>query len=177
MLLSASKRMEVWQEVMFYINTPLRIYVNVFIVWLAALFGWLLLTVWLGRIRFGVGALLAAIGFMVTVNMINPDANVAASNLAREDELSTRYLHLLSDDAVPTLAQALDTMPDLVVRERLREHLGSRLAQFEATPSAQSWPAFHFSKAQAHTTLKQLKSQGKLERTGHDGLLLIRGKQ
>jgi hypothetical protein len=162
MLVSANERMKVWQEVMFYINTPLRIYVAVFIVWLAALFGWLLLTVWSGRVRFGVGALLAAVGFLATVNTINPDANVAAYNLALQDELSTRYLHLLSDDAVPVLVRGYETMPDPVVKEQLRLHLVQRLTWMEMERPRQSWPAFHFSRSEAYDALQSINVEGKL---------------
>ena len=163
MLVSAYWRMDYWQEVMFYISTPLRIYVTVFIMWLAGLFGWLLLTLWLGRLRFGIGALLAVVGFLMTVNLMNPDANVAASNLALEDELSTRYLWALSEDAVPALARGLDTVRDPVVRESLREHLQVRLQGIEWERAGQEWPEFHFSEEEAYRTLKALQARGELK--------------
>jgi hypothetical protein len=59
--------------------------------------------------RFAIGGFVCALGFLATVNLLDPDADVAAHNLARRDELSTRLVRELSDDAVPTLAAALPT--------------------------------------------------------------------
>src|SRR3712207_5881929 len=113
-LVSAFQRMLVWEEVQFYINTPTRLYVRAFIVWLSLLFVWLFSTLWVRRARFAIGAFVAALGFLVTINMMNPDADVAARNLLRNDELSTRYLYLLSEDAVPVLVAGLDQTTGVV---------------------------------------------------------------
>src|SRR5204862_304310 len=76
-----------------------------------AAFGWLLLVLWRWPDRFAIGGFLCGLGFLTTVNLLNPDADVAAYNLARRDELSTRFLYLLSDDAVPVLAAGLQDAP------------------------------------------------------------------
>lgn len=160
-LVSAFQRMLVWEEVQFYINTPTRIYVRAFIVWLSLLFVWLFSTLWLRRTRFAIGAFLAGMGFLVTINLMNPDADVAARNLQRNDELSTRYLYLLSEDAIPVLVTALDRTSG-VVQYNIRWHLTYRLRDMENDRSWQSWPSFHLSRWQAYEMLKRLRTEGKI---------------
>ena len=72
MLVSAFERMVVWESIQFYINTATRIFVRTFIVWLALLFVWLLFTSWFRRDRFAIGAFVVALGFLATMNLINP---------------------------------------------------------------------------------------------------------
>lgn len=160
-LASAFQRMLVWEQVQFYINTATRIYVRAFIVWLSLLFIWLFSTLWLRRTRFAIGAFLAALGFLITINLMNPDADVAARNLMRNDELSTRYLHLLSEDAVPVLVESLDHTTGLVQHD-LRWHLAYRLSSMENDRSWQSWPSFHLSRWQAYEALTRLRAEGKI---------------
>jgi hypothetical protein len=180
MLASAFQRMLFWERVDYYINTGTRLYVRWFIVWLALTFGWLVVTLWRRPDRFAIGAFVAALGFLVTMNLQNPDADVAAYNLARRDELSTRYLALLSDDAVPTLAAALADTTDAAqadrtaetddalpadVRERLRQDLAFRLERLDGTAAAAGWwdwPAFHVGRWRAHRALTMLHQQGLL---------------
>ena len=162
MLVSAFLRMVVWGNVEYYIDTPLRLYVRWFIVWLGLTFLWLLGTLWLRPQRFAIGAFVAALGFLATINAINPDADTAAYNLARQDELSTRYLSLLSEDAVPVLVAGLDHTTG-EVHNQLRLHLAARLAGMESDASWQSWPAFHWARWQAYTLLAGLRRAGKLD--------------
>lgn len=161
LLVSAFLRMLVWESVQFYVNTPLRIYVRWFIIWLGLTFGWLFYTLWSRPRRFAIGGFLAALGFLVTLNAVNPDADVAAYNLARQDELSTRFLWVLSDDAVPVLVAGLDHST-AAVQVGLREHLGERLAQMESDKSWQTLPAFHVAREQAYELLTGLRAAGKL---------------
>lgn len=161
MLVSAFWRMLVWENVAFYINTQTRIYVRWFIIWLGIAFLWLLGIIWLRPNRFAIGAFAAAIGFLVSVNLANPDADVAARNLARKDELSVRYLYLLSEDSVPVLAQGLDQTSG-EIHTAISAYLAGRLSQFEDTPSLQSWQSFNLSRARSYELLKELRSKGKL---------------
>jgi hypothetical protein len=159
MLASALKRMVDWESVQYYINTPLRLYVRWFIFWLGVDFAWLLGTLWLRPARFAIGALAVVLAFCATVNVINPDADVAAANLSRNDELSTRYLDLLSDDAVPALVAGLNDSVTPVQRD-LRLHLARRLARMEGDPSWQTLPAFHFARNRAYHLLTDLRQAG-----------------
>ena len=64
-------------------TAQLRFYVTAFMVWLAVVLSWFILTVLRGRRdRFAFGALLAAFA-AVSLNAINPDALIARTNLDR----------------------------------------------------------------------------------------------
>ncbi|HYP38845.1 MAG TPA: DUF4173 domain-containing protein, partial [Chloroflexia bacterium] len=171
MLVSAFLRMIVWEGIDFYIYTQLRLYIRVFIVWLGVLFAWLLYTLWLKPNRFAIGAFVVALGFFVTINIMNPDADVAAYNLKRNDELSVRYVYLLSDDAVPALVAGLGSTTGLV-RERLRDHLGERLESMENDPNLDRWPAFHLAHWQAREMLDDLHAAGVIKRPDEIGYRL-----
>jgi hypothetical protein len=151
--------------VQFYINTQVRIYVRAFIIWLGIVFGWLAFTMWFRRDRFAMGAFLAALGFLVTINVANPDADVASYNLKRNDELSIRYLDLLSDDAVPVLVAGFEQSSDVAIRTTIRNHLAKRLTVLENDPNLQSWQSFHLARSEAYNLLKDLKQAGKLDPT------------
>ena len=166
MLLSAFQRMMLWESVEFYINTGTRLYVRWFIVWLAVAFLWMAGTLWLRPNRFAIGGFVAGLGFLVTMNLQDPDADVARYNLARKDELSSRYISLLSDDAVPVLAGALLSSEQLAdfppaVRQRITDDLAGRLVHYERTPFRWShWPTAHLGRHRAHQALLTLRSQG-----------------
>lgn len=108
MLASAWQRMRLYEAAFGY--TELRLIVYVFMFWLAVLLSWFVLTLWTRPYRFTIGFILAAMGFLATLNLINPDAFIARQNLARYQrthDLDAAYLTTLSDDAVPQLVQAL----------------------------------------------------------------------
>jgi hypothetical protein len=162
MLVSAFMRMVVWENIQFYINTATRLYVRTFIVCLGALFVWLLFTTWFRRDRFAIGALLAGMAFIVTANTLNPDADVAAYNLRRNDELSTRYLYLLSDDAIPTLVAGLDTTTGRV-QNQLEFYLVERLRSMKQSTQWQDWQSFHLARWGAYNALVSAYEQGKFD--------------
>ena len=162
MLVSAFWRMLVWENIEFYINTPLRIFVRVFILFLGLLFLWLVGTLWVKPERFAIGAFVGLLVFLMTINIMNPDAEVAAYNLAhRGDDLATRYLYLLSDDAVPVLADGLHEAEGLA-RVEIIEELQSRLNGMEIDDKWRHWQSFHFSHWEAYGRLKDLQRAGVL---------------
>ncbi|MDQ3930293.1 MAG: DUF4173 domain-containing protein [Chloroflexota bacterium] len=162
MLVSAFWRMLVWENIEFYINTPLRNYVRVFIVFLGLIFLWLLGTMWVKPERFAIGAFVGMLVFLMTVNIMNPDAEVAAYNLAhREDDLATRFLYVLSNDAVPVLADGLRGAEGLA-RVEILVDLQSRLNRLETETGWRNWQAFHLSNWEAYTRLKDLQRAGVL---------------
>ncbi|MBC7871156.1 MAG: DUF4173 domain-containing protein, partial [Chitinophagaceae bacterium] len=117
MLFSASRRMFLYEEAFGF--THLRVYVHVSIVWLAVTFAIVALS--LIRIRrniFSLGLLLVAIGFLVTMNLMNADLYIAQHNIARYEngaQLDTCYLQTLSVDALPAVVALYETAenPDL----------------------------------------------------------------
>ena len=161
MLASALQRLVVWESVQYYISSPTRLYVRTFIIWLAMTYGWLLLTLWLRHDRFAVGACVAALGFLVTVNLLNPDADTARANLARRDDLATRFVWVLSDDAVPALAAGLDAV-DGGARQDLRTHLSRRLESLERA-GPDDWRSLHLARWRARDTLLALRAAGKID--------------
>jgi hypothetical protein len=161
MLASALQRLMVWESMQYYISSPTRLYVRTFIIWLAMTYGWLLLTLWLRPDRFAVGACVAALGFLVTVNLLNPDADTARANLARQDDLATRFVWVLSDDAVPVLAAGLDAVGG-EARQQLREDLSQRLKDAEQA-GPDGWRSLHLARWRARETLLALRAAGKID--------------
>ncbi|MBE2197636.1 MAG: DUF4173 domain-containing protein, partial [Anaerolinea sp.] len=109
MLVSAWRRMALYEAAFGY--TELRLIVYVCMAWLALTLVWFLLTLWVRPDRFAIGALLAVVGFVATLNLINPDAFIARQNLDRyasTGDLDVAYLTSLSDDAVPQLVRGLN---------------------------------------------------------------------
>jgi hypothetical protein len=113
MLVAAFYRMQLYQAE--FGHTELRLYVVVFMVWLGLAFGWFLWTLWRRPERFTIGLLLAAMGFLATLNFINPDAFIVRQNTVHYQatgNLDAYYLTTLSDDAVPELVLLLNALPE-----------------------------------------------------------------
>jgi hypothetical protein len=168
-LASAFQRLLLYEIAYGY--TELRLYSHVFMVWLAGMFIWFVVTLWLQPERFALGLLLAGLGFVVTLNVINPDAFIARQNLAglntfiieenqpytrTSDKVDVEYLTTLSDDAVPVLVAALDQL-NPADRLTLREHLHSRRERLAKTIASQGWPSFHLAEQRAYTALAGIK--------------------
>lgn len=166
MLVSSFQRMLTWESVTYYINTDTRLYVRSFMLWLGISFLWLAFTLWVKPERFAIGILVAAIGFLATVNVLNPDADVAEYNIARyantqDSDLATRYLYRLSDDAIPALVASLDQTQG-VVQERIRLNLSNRLHGMEVIQDWRDWPAFHLARTRAYDLLLKLRKDGRI---------------
>jgi hypothetical protein len=92
-----------------------RLYATAFMIWLAVVFAWLVLTVLRSRPRaFAAGLVASGFAVLLVLNVLNPDALVARANLAREAAGRTgaagadpAYLASLGGDAVPALVSAL----------------------------------------------------------------------
>jgi hypothetical protein len=151
-LASAWLRLQLYEEA--YGFTTLRVYPHVFMVWLAALFAFLLILLIIRRPRyFATGALLAAIGFIVTMNVMNPDAFIVRQNLARYEageELDVDYLGSLSEDAVPYLIPLLD---EPGIREEVGPWLRYHLDELDARGARSGWPSYHVSIDRAYRAL------------------------
>jgi hypothetical protein len=107
-LASALDRMRLYQRE--YGLTELRLYATGLILWLAVVLVWFALTVVRGRPRaFAFGMILAGFAATVALNVANPDAVIARTNLARP-HVDVAYLGGLSDDAVPALLERLPAL-------------------------------------------------------------------
>ena len=111
---SALQRMYLYLEE--YGLTELRLYATIFMAWLAGVLVWFLLTVLRGRRdRFAFGALLTGFAAILLINVMNPDALIARTNLDRLEEgerFDAYYLTTLSADAAPVLFEALPEIPE-----------------------------------------------------------------
>jgi hypothetical protein len=117
-MFSAGARMRLY--VQYYGISTDRLYATAFMIWLAIVFVWLVLTVLRSRPRnFVTGLVVSGFGVLITLNLLNPDALVARANLARGDAgrggaagTDLRYVASLGGDAVPALVSAL-TAPNI----------------------------------------------------------------
>ena len=132
-MVSALQRLWLYQQT--FGLTELRIYATGVVLWLAAVFGWLCLTVLRGRRDlFATGAVVAGFAATLCINVVNPDALIARTNLSRPT-VDVAYLGGLSDDAVPTLVAGLPSLDP-----PLRRALATRLLERgTADESVLSW--------------------------------------
>lgn len=117
--------------------TELRFYTTAFMIWLGVVLVWLAVTVLParagdrpaddnpGRRRFAFGALVATLALVVVLDLINPDALIARTNLARAaagtgQPLDAEYLaQVLSADAIPASIAHLATVSEPAERSQL----------------------------------------------------------
>jgi hypothetical protein len=143
---SALQRMRLYEHE--YGLTELRLYATSVIIWLAVVFLWLAATVLRGRRgAFAPGALLAGLIATLVLNVANPDALIARTNLSRP-HLDVRYLANLSDDAVPTLVDRLGQLP----RPQRRQLALELLKRSEPNSG---WPSWNLSRRRAARTLEE----------------------
>jgi hypothetical protein len=110
---SALERMRLYVSA--YGLTQDRFYATVFMLWVATALGWLISTVLRGqRRRFAFGAIVSGFLFLAGLNVINPDAIIARTNINRPRAVrpvDVHHLSTLSADAVPTLLARVGTLP------------------------------------------------------------------
>jgi hypothetical protein len=171
MLLSAYQRLVLYEEA--YGFSRLRTYTHVFMIWLALL---LVVVVFLEMTRreraVGLAALLAALGFIVSLNVLNVDAFIVKQNIQREiravndkafaegrADLDTQYFLDLSDDAVPALVTAYraKSIPG-VVKEKVGASLACIRYSRDLVERELPWQSFHFSRYAADRALEQVNS-------------------
>ncbi len=150
-LVSAYQRLVLYENA--YGFTRARTVAHLFMVWLGALLAAAAVLEWKGRARlFPLAALVAAMGFGVTLNGINVDGFVARHNIRRAmggASLDMGYLRRLSADAIPAQAAAvLDDRTPPFLRERLERHLACLQAIQENNP-VEDWRSFMFSRWRA----------------------------
>ncbi len=96
--------------------TELRLYTTAFMFWMLAVLIWFILTVLRNRRdRFAFGALLTGFLAIAILNVINPDALIVRTNIARYESgerFDALYLAYLSADAVPALVAAKSSIGD-----------------------------------------------------------------
>jgi len=170
MLISAYQRLVLYEIA--YGFSRLRTYTHIFMIWL----GLLLITVVFLEITrrervVGLAMVLTALGFIISINLLNVDSFIVKQNIQREmrgendktfsqgrADLDAQYFLDLSDDAVPSLVSAFQTksMPTAV-----KEKIGASLACIRYTRNQDKrkipWQSFHFSRYYADSALSQVK--------------------
>jgi uncharacterized protein DUF4153 len=128
--------------------TEERLYATAFMGWLAVPFLWFTMTVLTGRReRFAFGALVTGFGLVIILQVLNPDALIARTNLERAKagrRLDVRYATLLSADAVPAV---VDALPDLTPAQRCAA--ASELLKRWPPSQSSDWRTWNWSQARA----------------------------
>jgi hypothetical protein len=117
MMVSAGARMRLY--VQYYGLSVDRLYATAIMIWLAIVFIWFVATVPRSRPRaFATGLVASGYAVLLALHLLNPDALVARTNLARGETARAgtagadpRYLASLGGDAVPVLVSALLSTP------------------------------------------------------------------
>ncbi len=100
LLATAANRLAACEEA--YGFTVPRVFGQFFVFALGGVLLWRALTVWVWRNRFAVGALAGALGWILALDIANPEAMVVEANLARgptQQQIDWDYLLTLSRDA------------------------------------------------------------------------------
>ena len=140
---SAVQRLVLLTGELGYGMTTVRFYPMVFMIWLAVVFGWLVLTVFRGaRNHFAWGALWSAIVILGATNLMNPDAFIAQTNIklmerGRDFDVSYNAAEL-SNDAVPVV---MNSLPAMSARDQcgVKLELHRRLNESRETSDLRSW--------------------------------------
>jgi hypothetical protein len=112
-LASAMRRLSLYEDAFGY--TLLRVHTHVFMWALGAVLAWRAVTLWWKPERFAVGAFATALGSVLVLNFLNPEAFIIRHNLERYERtgsLDTEMFQDLSADAVPGLVQADANLPE-----------------------------------------------------------------
>ena len=133
--------------------SEIRVYSTAFMLYLAGVFAWFACTTLRGqRRRFAFGALIQGFVVLGGLHLLNPDAFIVRTNLARppaERPFDGWYAASLSADAVPQLLEALprlDERAQCTVAAGLREQL-ARLERDD-------WRSWNFARARARRLLR-----------------------
>jgi hypothetical protein len=161
MLLSAYYRLTLYEEA--YGFSRLRTYTHFFMIWLALLLLAVVVLDLLQRQRtFAFAAMLALIGFSVSLLLLDVDAFIANHNVQRAvdgKDLDVAYLASLSPDAVPAL---VDWYTNPALDHEIQDEVGASLACINAdpTPRDTNWRSFNLSVWQADNALATIDLSG-----------------
>ena len=146
---SALERLRLYEQA--YGLTELRVYATGLVLWVGAVLLWFCATVLRRRRRrFAVGALVAGFVGVAVMNVVNPDALIARTNVARP-HVDVAYLAGLSDDATPTLLRSL---PSLAAPQRRR--LASALL---AKTQRGDWRSWNLDRSRAADAIARDRAQ------------------
>jgi len=129
-----------------------RLYATAFMVYLIGVFAWFAWTTLRGqRRRFAFGALVQGFAMLGALHLVNPDALIVRTNLARpgsERPFDGWYAASLSADAVPQLLEALPRLDG-----RARCVVAGRLLERLERVGRDDWRSWNFARARARGLL------------------------
>jgi hypothetical protein len=161
MLISAFQRLVLYETA--YGFSRLRTYTHVFMFWLALLLVAVVVLEILHRERiFALAAILASLGFALSLGIMNVDGFIVRQNVDRAiqgETFDVSYLADLSSDAVPTLAAAYRTQ---TLPASIKEGVGASLACYAANQNRDTrtlpWQSLHLSRTNAARVLSSLEA-------------------
>src|SRR5215208_2550691 len=150
---SALQRMYLYQQE--FGLTELGLYTTIFMVWISVVLLWFVLTVLrAGRDRFAFGALLAGFAAIFAINVMNPDALIASTNIDRMEagkRFDAHYLTTLSADAVPVLVKAL---PEIGDKRLWQDYTVEQDLKYRWDTRRPDWRTWNLSRSRAHQSIK-----------------------
>ena len=160
-LASAFQRMRLYEWA--YGFTEMRVYPHVFMIWLALLIGAFFVLLLANRTRqFATILMIVMMGFVTTLDILNPDAFIVRENLARttvsDQRLDVDYLGSLSADGIRYLVPLLDSS-DPEIRDRVGPWLRLQLIRLDERERIAGWPAYHLSINRAFQMLQARRQQ------------------
>lgn len=167
-LIAAFQRLVLYEAA--YGFSQLRTYTHVFLVWLGLLLVAVVALEVLRRERsIGLAMILAALGFIISLNVLNVDAFIVRQNIQREirgtteearADLDAQYFVNLSEDAIPPLVGAFhsNSMP-AHIREKIGAALACKLYERGQNERAVPWQGFHFSRWNADKSFEQVSDE------------------
>lgn len=172
MLVAAFQRLVLYEAA--YGFSQLRTYTHVFMIWLGLLLVAVVILEVLRRERaVGMAMILAALGFIISLNILNVDAFIVRQNIQREirsttdDEfaegradLDAQYFVDLSDDAIPPLVNAFHSKSvPASVKEKVGAALACKLYERKQLAHTVPWQGFHFSRWNADNAFSQVQKE------------------
>lgn len=161
MLVSAYQRLVLYETA--YGFSRLRTYTHVVLVWIGLLLGAVVVLEILRRERaFALAALIASLGFAVSLSLLDVDGFIVRQNVsraARGEGLDVPYLVSLSADSVPALADEFQSssLPGLT-RDAVGAVLFCRM-QSDSGGSAKDWRGFTLSQWRANAVIDEAREK------------------
>lgn len=172
MLVAAFQRLVLYEAA--YGFSRLRTYTHVFMIWLGLLLIAVVALQVLRRERsVALAMILAALGFVVSLNILNVDFLIVQQNLQREirsttdkafaqgrADLDTQYFLNLSDDAIPPLVNAFRSKSvPASVKAKVGAALACKWYERQQTEIDVPWQGFHFARWNAEAALGQVSQE------------------
>jgi Domain of unknown function (DUF4173) len=172
MLVAAFQRLGLYEAA--YGFSRLRTYTHVFMIWLGLLLVAVVVLEVLRRERvIGLGMVLASLGFVISLSVLNVDAFIVKQNIQREirgttdktfaqgrADLDAQYFLDLSEDAIPPLVSAFHSKSlPISVREKVGAALACKQYERKQDTRTYPWQSFHFSRLNADRGLRAVNKE------------------